>query len=65
MRKRKHTRTVYTRLDDGTWGARGPVAKLIPGKVVGIARRDGSTCHRIVSRVLEVRGETAVATLEK
>jgi hypothetical protein len=56
-------RITYTRLPDGTWGVRGPVDAIVPGRVVGIGKRDGTTCHREIARVLTVRGATAVATV--
>lgn len=59
----RHARITYTRLADGTWAVRGPVDAIVSGRVVGIGKRDGTTCHREVGRVLTVRGVTAVATV--
>jgi hypothetical protein len=41
---------TYSKLPDGSWGIRG--TNLVPGAVVAVAKRDGTTKHETIDRIV-------------
>jgi hypothetical protein len=53
---------TWTRLNDGSWGLRGPSTHLKKGAVVEVASKDGRTTQVIVARIVRwLDGTTVIA----
>ncbi len=58
------TKIGFKKLFDDTWGVNGPTDALIVGKVVTVAKRDGSTKEVRVTSIVETKNGYTTARIE-
>lgn len=58
------TKIGFKKLFDETWGVNGPTDALVVGKVVTVAKRDGSTKEVRVTSVVEIKNGYTTARIE-
>ena len=58
-------KVYYRKLADGTWGLRGPSARVICGKILQVHKRDGNTRDEVVGAIVSTTGGFSVARILK
>ena len=57
------TATTFTRLRNGSWGVKG--TGLAAGRIVGVAKRDGSHSNVTIDKVIWTDGKVQIASIKQ
>ena len=57
------TATTFTKLRNGSWGVKG--AGLAAGRIVGVAKRDGSHSNVTIDKVIWTDGKVQIASIKQ
>ena len=57
------TATTFTKLRNGSWGVKG--TGLAAGRIVGVAKRDGSISNVTIDKVIWTDGKVQIASIKQ
>ena len=57
------TATTFTKLRNGSWGVKG--TGLAAGRIVGVAKRDGSHSNVTIDKVIWTDGKVQIASIKQ